>query len=235
MEAEILEKLSILRNLVRKHMNEENTFNQLTLSYVSMTFHIFEIILLGIEAPQAESAAKFENHETLMTELNIFYLLETIFGSKFSIDLKKLDLSRTEFRFAEFLNELHQTNDEIWLKFLNTIKNSFPTTNILKNDDKIHSDLYPFGSIRAYQILGYMEVDNDGQTDKRESADELLKLMIGAVNNIDELAEAKYFYVSKRIHNSLSDSSNPLSTKYLENILENIREMSKPFRATILR
>lgn len=235
MEEEIIEKLSILRNHLHKHINEANTINQLTLPYVSMTFHIFEIILLGIEAPQTQQIIKIENRETLMTDLNIFYLLQTIFCSSFSIELKNFDLTRTEFRFGEFLNELYQTNDENWLKFLNTIKTSFPRREILKNDEKIHKNLYPLGSIRAYQILGFMETNNEAQTDESESTDELLQLMIDAINDIDELAEAKYFYVSKRIRNCLSHSMDTITVEYLINILENIREMSKPFRASVLR
>lgn len=184
------------------------------------------MILRGVGANEE----KLIDNETLMTELNIFYLLQTIFSSKFSVNLKNLDLTRTEFRFAEFLNELFQTKEENWLDFLNLIKSSFTSKETLRNNDEIHRNLYPLGSIRAYQILGFME-ENDADNEKRESAEQLLSLMTDAVNDIDELAESKYFYVSKCLHNCLCD----VTSDYLENLLENIREASKPFRASALR
>lgn len=236
-DPQLFDILIEIRNEFVNHFAQSNQYGQLTQSYVQKPFTIFNLLISSICFGGNENmsddlqticvmVANTQN-ELIETQLKIQYLLLNR-----SIEQKleaSHDFSRYEIELVRFLgqNESYCTNA---LKLL-------PSTQALYYIIDHPRQFYPFGVIKAYEILSMLIVFQRPSFDVKKLTINELERVIEAIqqeDGVDEVAEAMWKYVNAHLgHCEIGLSS--ISTEQISNILVHLRGATSCYRTSDLR
>lgn len=231
-----------IRNDFVDHFVQSNQYGQLTQSYVQKSFTIFNLLVSSICFDDDRSLVNDlqtvpvlvlnTQNEVIETQLNIQYLL--LNGSK----LHELNASSHEFsRYEiELVRSLAQ-ND----RFCSNAMKLLPSARDLYYIVAHPRQFYPFGVIKAYEILSIL-ISFEGtfkglSFDFKKLTFEELEKVIEATHeedDVDDVAEAMWKYVIAHLnHCEMSLSS--ISTKQISNVMTHLRSITCCYRSSDLR
>lgn len=240
-DCQLLDILVEIRNEFVNHFIQSNQYSQLTQSYVQKPFTVFNLLISSICFGGDENMKKKlqtipvivskTQNEMIETQLNIQYLLLN------RSVLKNLnashDFSHYEIELVRFIvqNESYCSNA---FKLL-------PSTQELYYIIDHPQQFYPFGVIKAYEILS-MLIAFDGAFQKTSfnlkklNINELEKVIEAThqVDDVDEVAGAMWKYVIAHLgHCEIGLSS--ISTEQISNIIIHLRSITSCYRSSDLR
>lgn len=169
------------------------------------------------------------HHEVLETQLNVWHLI-LLRGSDESLDCR--DVSRYEIEFSNFV----ERNE----KFEKNLFNLLPSVHYLYTVMENRKQYYPFGTIKAYEILSLLlksptafEVNPEL---RRLSVDELLKSIrqLEDCDEIDEIKSSMWRFINAHLsHHRISFQN--FDNERFSLVLTSIKTNTQPYKSTILR
>lgn len=221
------------RNKFVKMFAESNQYGFLTQPYIQKSFTIFNLLISSsIETDDMSSVpliALNTQNELIETQLNIKYLLltESMCDSE-----SNYDFSRYEIDLIEFFKRNHTSRVNI-LRVLPSIKDLY---HIIEHPKQF----YPFGVIRAYEILSILIVSKDAferhHELKRLTFSDLEELMIQASEEegVDDVADSMWKYISAHLNHCQVHPSQ-VTTKQISNVLTHLRHITQCYKSINLR
>lgn len=212
-----------------------NQYGLLTQSYVQKAFTIFNLLLsinFESESSQLSTISRVisrTQNELIETQLNIKYLLLCQSHQK---TILSYDYSRYETELVKFVagNESHER----------TIHNLLPSTKDLYLIMNNRNEFYPFGVIKAYEILSILV----GATDAFEKDPELIRLTTEQLieileraseqEGIDDITEAVWKYLTAHLTHIHFDVSH-VTAEQIANIIRHSRNCTQSYKSSGLR
>lgn len=186
-----------------KMCTESNQYGLLTQSYIQKSFTIFTLLISSnLEFDQKDHndlsmvSLKVVNtqNELIETQLNIKYLL---LSESLHESIADSDFSRYEIGLVEFFKR-NQRADAIISRMLPSIKDLYHIIHHPKQ-------FYPFGVIRAYEILSIL-INPDNAFEKHHELKRLtfkeLEEIMAAANDeedVDEVVDSMWKYISAHL------------------------------------
>lgn len=222
-----------IRDRFIEQFTNGNQYGKLTQSYVQKAFTLFNLLLSinfakeSNQPPITNTLVSNTQKELIETQLNIKYLL---LCQSYEKRVLSHDYSRYEIELVRFVagNELH----------VKIIQNLLPSTKNLYSILHNENEFYPFGVIKAYEILSLLASTPDAFEVDSElnnlTAKQLLKLMATASEQegIDEITEAMWKYISAQLKHI-----DPLqfTAEQISNIILHLRNSAQSYRSPGLR
>lgn len=234
-DAELLETLVGIRNEFIDYVSQANQYSQLTQSYVQKPFTIFNLFISSVCASRTGENSKLESilvsntqNELIETQLNIQYLL--LNPSILQTTVADREFSRYEIGLVRFL-EQNECNRRNVMELLPSIPDLYYVIDHPQ-------ECYPFGVIKAYEILSMLIRQNGESSElKKLTIDELEKVINAAAhqgNDVDEVADATWKYVIAQLNRCEIDSAT-ISTEQMANMIEHLRNITCCYRSPDLR
>lgn len=237
-DLQLLDTFVEIRNDFVNQFIHSNQYGQLTHSYAQKPFTIFNLLISSICSCDGDEHNKLQiipvsitQNELIETQLNIKYLLlNRSILQKLNVSY---EFSRYEIELVRFLeqNDNYRRNA---IKLLPSIQNLYYII------DHPHQ-FYPFGVIKAYEILS-MLITNDGEF--QEASFELKELSINELegviqatrqeDDVDEVAEAMWKFVIAHLNHCEINSSS-ISAEQISNVIVHLRSVTCCYRSSDLR
>lgn len=215
-----------------------NQYNQSTQSYIQKSFTIFNLLISSNieqtqngsnELPMILSVNSNTSNELIETQLNIKYLL---LSQSHQRSLDSHDFSRYEIDLVRFFERNHRINTEL--------SKLLPSINDLYYIISHPKQYYPFGVIRAYEILSSLLSLSDSFEKyaelKRLSINELEEIMDATKKeeNVDDVADSMWKFITAHLNHCDIQPSN-ITTKQIANILAHLRNITQCYKSYSLR
>lgn len=214
---------------------QPNQYCQLTQSYVQKSFTIFNLILSvsllndADELPIVSHEVSNTQKELIETHLNIKYLL-------LSQSMKKHicthDFTRYEVEFVRFVARNSKISD--------SISNLLPSLTHLYYIIEHKRDFYPFGVIKAYEILGLViSADNAFQHNselRRIPIESLIYVMASTSDEeeVDEVTDSMWQFIAAHLSHCQLHPSH-ITTEQIRYIISHLRTTTQPYKSSSLR
>lgn len=240
-DSQLFDVLVEIRNEFVDHFVQSNQYGQLTQSYVQKPFTIFNLLVSSICFGDAENMANDvrtipvivsnTQDEVIETQLNIQYLL--LNGSK----LHELNASHEYSRYEIELVRSFGQND----KYCSNAMKLLPASRELYYIIDHPQQFYPFGVIKAYEILS-MLISFDGEFKstsfdfKKLTIDQLERVIEATPqeDGVDKVVEAMWKYVTAHLNRcEISQSSIP--AEQIANMINHLRSITCSYRSSDLR
>lgn len=227
-----------IRNKFVESFAQSDQYGQLTQSYIQKTFTIFNLLLssniaLGEnspnELPVVSSSNSITQNELIETLLNVKYL--TLCHST-NTTIANYELSHYEIELVSFLVR-NQRIGENMIKLLPSIDDLYQIID--------HSrEFYPFGVIRAYEILSMLITLPDAferNTElKRIGINDLMAVMTAAADEdgVDEVADSMWKFINAHLGHCNVQPSH-IATEQIANIISHLRNITSSYKSSSLR
>lgn len=240
-DSQLFGALLDIRNEFFGHFLRFNQYGQLTQSYVQKPFTIFNILISSIccdgDGDSADdlqtvpvTVANTQN-EVIETQLNIQYLL--LKGLKLPEQSASHKFSRYEIALVRAISP----ND----RYCSNAMKLLPSAGNLYYIIDHPRQFYPFGVIKAYEILS-MLISSDGKFKsisfdlKRLTINRLEAVMSEThqADDVDDVAEAMWKYVIAHL-NRCEVSQTSVSTEQISNMIIHLRSITCCYRSSHLR
>lgn len=216
-----------------------NQYEQLTQSYVQKPFTIFNLLISSslvnenlntgsnIEPNTVAVISSTSQNELIDTQLNIKYLLLSHLAKKTCVSS---DFSRYEIELVKFA----AANQSSCVRLSKLLPGTPDLYHILNHKN----EFYPFGVIKAYEILSRLitpldAFESDSQLQKLNIS-EILEIMSAACDEeVDDVAEAMWKYITALLIHCQVDSS--VSTSQIASIISYLRNMTQSYKSSGLR
>lgn len=227
------ENLIIVRNRFLEGLSDASQYNQLTQSYVQKPFTIFNLLLSIIlqsteeDLPVINVTVRNTPNELLETQLNIWHLMLLQREKK---SFASQDFSRHEIEFVDFLgnDSKHQEN----------VSKLLPPVSHLYYIIQNRAHFYPFGFIKAYEILSLLLAPSNAFENcsdlKKVTIEQLLKMMLDMNNEIDETIDPMWKFINAQLLHHRADVLG-LNDEQLLTVVASIRSNTQAFRCASLR
>ncbi|XP_031638647.1 thyroid adenoma-associated protein homolog [Contarinia nasturtii] len=231
-DAALMHQFFEVRNRFVKNFAQSDEYGRLTQSYVQKTFTIFNLLLSIVaenESPVITSKVVNTKNELVETQLNIMYLLYCQSDQK---TIGTIDFSCYEIELVKFINRNH-SNNTIILQLL-------PSICDLYNIIDLNREFYPFGVIKAYEILSMLITPIDAFEKNPElkplAIGELIDIMNTANNEdaVDDVSEAlwKFTYAHLK-HYQINPSQ--ITIEQMKEIVSHLRNSTQSYKSSGLR
>lgn len=232
-----------VRNEFINHFGQSKQYGRLTQSYVQKAFTIFNLWISSkcVDKHDESIGSKLQpimvsntQNELIETQLNIEYLLLSQSISHKTVTIN--DFSRYEIGLIRSLDQ-NENNCKNVMKLLPSIQDLYYIID--------HSlEFYPFGMIKAYQILS-MQIALSDKSQTSFPAIEIKKLTINELeqlfqaganqsNDVDEVAESMWKYVIAQL-NRCEINSSSITIAQMANMIEHIKNITCCYRSSDLR
>lgn len=218
-----------------ENASDSNLYNRLTQSYAQKSFTIFNMLLsiclelTADDLPVVNVKVSNTHHEVLETQLNIWHLM-LLRGSDENLDCR--DVSRYEIEFTNFVGR-NEKFEKIVFKLL-------PSVHYLYTVMENRKQFYPFGTIKAYEILSLLlkspAAFEENPELRRLSVDELLKAIrqLEDCDEIDEIKNPMWRFINAHLlHHQICFEN--FDNERLSLVLTSIKTNTQPYKSTILR
>lgn len=184
-----------VRDSYVQNLNISSQYDQLTQSYVQKPFTIFNLLLsINFEhkedLPLIPQIVSNTQSELLETQLNIKHL---ILQQKIRNSDANQDLARYEIEFVDYLNAKPHLKSKV--------HDLLPSITDLYYIIDHKNDFYPFGVIKAFEILSIILQSNENAKLRQLTIDELLAMMKSTVDGeeIDEVCDSTWKYINAQL------------------------------------
>lgn len=235
MESSFLNQLIEVRDSFVRKFTEFKQYDQLTQSYIQKTFTLFNLLLsVNLETDENQlpvlSHSVFETqNEVIETQLNIKYLLLCQQLQKPTV---AYDYSHYEIELVKFFERNHSNKQ--------TIQQLLLSTRDLYHMIEHKLGFYPYGVIKAYEILSFLISPPDAFENNPEllrlTFEQLLELM-AAINDddeVDDVTESIWKFITAHLKHYRIDPS-CVTSDQMGNIISNLRYSTLPFKSSTLR
>lgn len=230
-DPELVNQLIEVRNKFIENFAQSNQYGELTQSYIQNSFTIFNLLLSGnVEngTPIISSLVLNTQFELIETQLNVKYLLLCQPNQEI-IDTN--DFSRYEIELIKFFTRNH-INTKI-------ISQLLPSTKDLYYIIDHKREFYPFGLIKAYEILSLLIAPADAFVNnpdlKRLSIGELMEIMItNGEEGVDDVEEAVWKFITAHLHHCHIHPSQ-VTEEQIKDIISHLRNSTQSFKTSSLR
>lgn len=237
-DASLIDLLINVRNDFLKTFAESDQYGQLTQSYVQKTFSIFNLLIASNlvngqsdsnTLPVVSVGISNTQFELIETHLNIKYLLLCEFEKK-SVDSS--EFSRYEIELMRFLKRNPQT--------IERVSSLLPSITELYYIIEHPAPFYPFGVIKAYEILSILIAKVDAIESHR--ALKMLKInemehLILATNreeDVDDVADAMWKFIAAHLSLCQIHPSH-VTIQQITNIIAHLRNITECYKSADLR
>lgn len=240
-DLQLLDILIEIRNEFVNYFGQSNQYGQLTQSYVQKTFTIFNLLISSNcvcddestvnKLPIISKMVSNTQNELIETQLNIQYLLlnRLVLEKPLAIN----DFSRYEIELVRFFNP-NDINHSNVMKLLPSMQDLYY---IIEHP----REFYPFGLIKAYEILSMLIVlDGEFQamsfTFRKLSVNELEDVIQAThqEGDDDDVVEAMWKYVIAHLNCYEIDVRN-ISREQISKIIVHLRKITRCCRSSDLR
>lgn len=235
MSSSLTHQLVAVRDRFLQSFAQSNQYGQLTQSYVQKSFTIFNLLMaVNLENDKDELQlvpCNVSNTQTelIETHLNIKYL---ILCQSMKKPYDSHDFTRYELEFVNFFTR-NSVNIAIISKLLPSITNLY---HIIEHKP----EFYPFGVIKAYEIL-HMIIAANGAFEreselKRISINDLMDIMASTSNEeeVDDVTESMWKYISAHLNHCQMHPSH-ISTEQVRNIISHLKVTTQSYKSSSLR
>lgn len=237
MSSSLTHQLIAVRDQFLQSFAQSNQYGQLTQSYVQKSFTIFNLIMaVNLENDKDELQLVPCNvfntqNELIETHLNIKYL---ILCQSMKKPYASHDFTRYELEFVKFLTR-NSINIAIISKLLPSITNLYQ---IIEHKP----EFYPFGVIKAYEILHMIVAANEAfereSELKRISINDLMDIMASTSDEeekeVDDVTESMWKYISAHFNHCQMHPSH-ISREQIRNIISHLKAITQSYKSSSLR
>lgn len=225
-----------IRDKIINHFVNCNQYGRLTQSYAQKAFTVFNLVLsINLEnvpnrLPIISTVVSSTQNELIETQLNIKYLL---LCQSHERAIQSYDYySRYEIELMKFVagNEMQQK----------IIESLLPSTKDLYVIMENQKAFYPFGMIRAYEILSILISATDAFEKDPEliplTTDQLIEIMetTSEQEGIDDITDAMWKYVVAHLKHIQIDRSH-VSKRQIASIVLHARQCTQSYKSSSLR
>lgn len=237
-DSSLMQLLTDVRDNFVWTLAHSSQYGQLTQSYIQNSFTIFNLLISSNieqtqndsnELPMISSIISNTSNELIETQLNIKYLLLSQSLHK-SMDCH--DFSRYEIDLVRFFERNHRINVEI--------SKLLPSINDLYYIIGHPKQFYPFGVIRAYEVLSLLLSLSDSFEQypelKRLNINELEEIMDATKKeeNVDDVADSMWKFITAHLNHCDIQLPN-ITTKQIANIIAHLRNITQCYKSSSLR
>ncbi|XP_055295122.1 thyroid adenoma-associated protein homolog [Sitodiplosis mosellana] len=231
-DPELANRLIEVRDKFVKNFAQSNQYDKLTQSYVQKSFTIFNLLLsanVKDEMPIISTSVLNTQNELIETQLNIKYLF--LCRPNQEIIESTNDFSRYEIELFKFFTRNH-TNNGIILRLLLSTKDLY---HVIEHK----REFYPFGVIKAYEILSLLIAPAEAFTNNLD----LRRLQMGQLmehmnaidkEGVDDVEESMWKFITAHLRHCQIHPSHVI-TGQIQEIVAHLRNSTQSYKSLSLR